>query len=153
MNKNTKTYILLGTVILIWGIIGYQVLGGFSIENDSEQTLQISNYKPVSTQKKEAFTILADYRDPFLGTLPKKKTTTKKVKKKPKQNTPQINIQYTGLITDSNTKNKIFFVTINGTQHLMNIKNKIQNVQLISGNSKQIKLKVDNTFRIIKKQE
>ncbi len=106
------------------------------------------NFKPKEQVKKDTFSILADYRDPFLGTMPpsKKKPKAKGVAK-PKVQLP--NISYTGLITDQNTKNHIFFVTISGNQYLMRKGNVQAEVTLVSGSSKNIRVRYKGIVKTI----
>nr|WP_298793792.1 hypothetical protein [uncultured Allomuricauda sp.] len=148
MNKNTKTYILLGAVLLIWGIIGFKVFSAMSPEPEAPVLADNVNFKPKEQVKKDTFSILADYRDPFLGTLPpsKKKSKTKGVAK-PKVQLPDIS--YTGLVSDQNTKNHIFFVTISGNQYLMRKGNTQAEVTLVSGSSKSIRVRYKGIVKTI----
>lgn len=156
MKKNTKTYILVAVVVLIWGLIGYKVLSTVNHESEKASLAVVSEFKPVPIKKKDTFSIVADYRDPFLGTIKKpvvktiKKTSKPKIKK---EAVPEINVLYTGHITDSNTKEKIFFVSINGQQQMMSINNTINEVTLISGNKSKIKVKVQKKVKTISLQE
>ncbi|MGW9686752.1 hypothetical protein [Flagellimonas sp. 2504JD1-5] len=148
MSKNTKTYLLLGAVLLIWGIIGFKVLGALSSEPEAPVLAENINFKPKEQVKKDTFSILVDYRDPFLGTMPpsKKKPKTKGVAK-PKVQFPNIN--YTGLITDQDTKNHIFFVTISGNQYLMRKGNTQADITLLSGSSKSIRVRFKGIAKTI----
>lgn len=89
---------------------------------------------------KDSFSINADYRDPFLGTLPstKKKMAQRTIKKEPVQ---KRNIMYSGLVTESSTGNTLFFISIDGQQHMMSLKEEINGVTLVYGNDKQIKVR------------
>ncbi|MEX0313720.1 MAG: hypothetical protein AB3N18_06050 [Allomuricauda sp.] len=140
MSKNTKTYVLLGAVLLIWGIIGFKVFSAMSPEPETPVLAENINFKPKERVEKDTFSILIDYRDPFLGTMPpsKKKPKIKRVAK-PKVQFPNVN--YTGLITDQNTKNHIFFITISGNQYLMRKGNTQADVTLVSGSSKSIRVR------------
>lgn len=139
---------LLGLVLAIWGIIGFRILGVFSPEREAVVAVDKLNFKPKEIVEKDTFSILADYRDPFLGTLSvaKKKTAASK----PKQ--PAVafpNIVYTGLITDQQTKANIFFVTIAGKQFLMQKRGMENEVTLISGNGKNIKVRYKEKLKTI----
>ena len=154
MKKNTKTYVLLGIVALIWGIIGYRIISAISSDPEPQTTAVNADFKPLPVQEKETFTILADYRDPFLGTLPKK--TAKKVKRSTKPKAPpapEIAIAYTGFVADKEAKDNIFFVTINGQQHLMSSGNEIDKVKLLSGNASSIKIRYNNKTKTIQLKE
>lgn len=154
MKKNTRTYVLLTVVALIWGTIGYKIISSLSSDPETgAQELAVS-FKPLPVQKKETFAITADYRDPFLGTLPKKKKKKRLVSTKPKAPAvPEVSIRYTGLMTDGSTNQKIFFVTIDGQQHLMNAKDEIAKVTLISGSAASIRIRHNNKTRTIQRTE
>jgi len=148
MSKNTKTYLLLAAVILIWSLVIYTVFTGRSEESVVESSNEITQVERIEAKKKDTFSIKANYRDPFLGTLAKKKTK-KRVVKPVKKAEPEISIQYTGFVTDQNTKNKIFFVTINGKQHLMNVNDEIEKVRLISGSESKIRIRANGKTKSI----
>ncbi|MBS9464164.1 hypothetical protein KIM67_17205 [Flagellimonas sp. 389] len=149
MSKNVKTYLLLGLVLAIWGIIGFRILGVFSPEREAVVAVEKLNFKPKEIVERDTFSILADYRDPFLGTLSatKKKTGTSSRPKPPVVAFP--NIMYTGLITDQQTKANIFFVTIAGKQFLMQKRGMENEVTLISGNGKHIKVRYKGKLKTI----
>ena len=114
-----------------------------------------SEFKPKTLKERDTFSIVADYRDPFLGTF-ETKTVTKNTSKNLQHNpttVPEVSIAFTGIITDTDTKSNIFFVTINSQQYLMNLKDNIQEVQLVSGNSIAIKVKYHNKLMTIPLQK
>lgn len=153
MNKKTKTYLLLTAVLLIWGIIGYKVLSANSGDTDAEVGFEKVALKPMQVQEKDTFSILADYRDPFLGTYPKKAVQKKKRAPKPKKAPePEINVQFSGVMTDKDTKRKVYFVTINGQQHLMSVKSEINKVTLLSGTSTSIRIRANGKTRTVELQ-
>lgn len=148
MKKQTKTYILLGTVLIIWGMIGFRVYSSLSTEPVTADVVQITTFRPQKIQEREEFTILADYRDPFLGTMPVKKIKKKKIKKAvPK--VPEPEIKYTGSITDTNTQGKIFFITMEGQQYMLAPKEKVGDLTLVSGNANRIKVRYKNRLKTI----
>ena len=106
MKKNTKTYLLITAVALIWGTIGYKILATGAADPIATPVV-MGTFKPLTQPKKVSFTVAADYRDPFLGTL------TQKPKKKGKRSTkpktppaPEIPILYTGLVTEDRYETK-----------------------------------------------
>jgi len=155
MTKNTKTYLLLGVVLFVWGTIGYKFISTLSPESIVDNEEIRPNFKPKPLQERDTFSILANYRDPFLGTFPpQKKQDIKNVSSRdPKKKVPEISIDYTGLITDSATRQKIFFVAINGQHYLMKLNDKIQEVHLISGNADAIRIRYLNTAQTIALQK
>ncbi|WP_350290173.1 hypothetical protein [uncultured Croceitalea sp.] len=152
MAKNTKTYLLLGVVLLIWGAVGYRIYSGLSPDVPAEQEVKATSFKPKAMVKKDTFSILADYRDPFFGTYSKKKKKVKSTTLK-KVVAPQIAISYTGSVIDNNQKNSIFFVTIEGQQVLMKARQTIQDVTLVSGTKMAIRVRHKGKLRTIKLQQ
>tara|TARA_R110000796_G_scaffold81456_2_gene179406 strand:- start:4196 stop:4660 length:465 start_codon:yes stop_codon:yes gene_type:complete len=141
MQKNTKTYVLLALVLLIWGIVGYKLMNWGASEELMATPIPVVDFKPKPQKEKDTFRIVAHYRDPFLGTALNSETASKIKKAKPKiEEPPMIAIVYTGSITDSSTKQKIFFVTVNGQQQIMKPKDSFSEVKLLSGSSEQIKV-------------
>lgn len=151
MKKQTKTYLLLVAVLLIWGIIGYKIVGAISPKPVQEEVeIKTVDFTPEPLVQKDTFSLIANYRDPFLGTLatkPKKKSTAKKAI--PKNPVPEVTIEYTGLITDNETKEKIFFIRIAGQQYLMSARDKIEGFTLISGSESQVRIRDGKKTRTI----
>ncbi len=140
---------LLGAVAMIWGIIGVKVFGALSFEPKTPMFAENINFKPKEVTQRDTFSILADYRDPFLGTMSasQKKTNTAKKAKVAAVQFP--NITYTGLITGQKGKDHIFFVTINGNQHVMQKRSENDGVTLVSGTSKNIRLRYKGIVKTI----
>lgn len=127
-------------MLLIWGIIGFKVIKALTHEPDIPP-MQVTKSELVQiANTKDSFSINADYRDPFLGTLPgtKKKMAQRTIKKEPVQ---KRNIIYSGLVTESSTGNTLFFISIDGQQHMMSLKEEINGVTLVNGNDRQIKVR------------
>jgi len=153
VKKQNKTYLLLAIVIGIWGIIGFKFLNA-SNPNGQEIAEVTSDqiFVPKQIKEREIFSIAANYRDPFLGTVqaPKKKIkkrTATTIKKK--ETVPQKLIQYTGFITDSRSNQKIFFVTIDGQQQMMSQNDTFQEVKLIRGTKSSIKVRYNGRTQTI----
>ncbi|SHK12457.1 hypothetical protein SAMN04488007_2087 [Maribacter aquivivus] len=142
MKKQYKTYLLLAVVLLVWGMIGYKFVSAInpSVESDNS-AVTAEKFVPKEIKEREQFAIVADYRDPFLGTM---KTPAsgrkKKVSKTVKKELPKKNISYTGFITDKASKQKIFFVTIDGQQQMMGLKDTFNEVKLVQGTNSYIKV-------------
>ncbi len=154
MKKNTKTYILLAVVGIIWGTIGYKIVSSLNPDPPTKSITETPDFKPLTiNKKKDTFSISADYRDPFLGTLPRKAVKRKSVAKPKKAPEPELEIKFTGVITDHDTNKKIYFVSFNGQQHLMSPSDEIEKVKLLSGTSSTIRIRHNNKTRTIKLQE
>lgn len=149
MTKNTKTYLLLGAVLFIWGAVGYRIYKGISPSETAlnAETAQV-NFKPKEPVEKDTFSIVADYRDPFLGIILKKKKIAVK-RKKQAPPIPEIPITYTGSVLGKNSSNSIFFVNIAGVQQLLKPKQTVNGVTLVSGTEKEIKIRCQGKLRTI----
>ncbi len=142
---------LLVLVLIVWGIIGYKVLSTIkpSVPELRQKRVDIS-FKPDTIKQVDTFSITAVNRDPFLGTLQvkkevkAKKTITGQIEWKP--------ILYHGNISKRNTKTHIFIISIDGQQFLMKQGQVLNNIKLISGNSKQIKISFKGSHKIIKRR-
>ncbi len=139
-------------VLIIWGVIGFKVVNTLSPDPEPpalpEQVLDV----PKATIKKDTFTLYANYRDPFLGTLPKSKSKpVKKLAKKEEK--PQKNIAYAGMVSQSGSSSALFFVTIEGKQHIMSPKQEIDGVRLLQGNAQRIKVRYDGNTQTITQTE
>lgn len=153
MKKQNKTYILLAVVLGIWGLIGFKF---FAATNPSSPEIaEISSdqiFVPKQIKARETFAIVANYRDPFLGTVqaPKKKVKKRpKVAVKKKKIVPTKSIQYSGFITDSNSKQKIFFVSVDGQQQMMSINDTFQEVKLVRGTKTSIRVRHNGSVQTI----
>ncbi len=151
MKRNKKTYLLLGLVLIIWGILGFKLLGSLRPNPIPLTNSAVGErFKPTAFPQKDTFSIVADYRDPFLGTLPKRKDTTTLKKAKPKVAVvPEKQIRYSGLVTESTTGNKIFFVSIDGQDVMMSLQQVEREVKLLAGNGTSIKVKYGSQIKTI----
>lgn len=152
MKKNQKTYLLLALVLTVWGILGFRIV---KTVNPSAEELpmatNIGKFRPEVIKQRNTFSIVANYRDPFLGTLPKSNIPKKKKKAvTPKKEVlPDKDIRYTGLIGESTTGKKIFFLTIDGQQQMLNEKGVFNEVELISGSFQKIKVRYNGKTKSI----
>lgn len=143
MKKQHKTYLLLAVVLLVWGMIGYKFVNAVnpSIENNNNSAVTVEKFVPKEIEEREQFTIVANYRDPFLGTMKNPASNQKKkVSKIVKKDLPKKSIVYTGFITDKGSKQKIFFVTIDGQQQMMSLRDTFKEVKLVQGTKSYIKV-------------
>jgi len=128
MQQKKKTiYILMPIVILVWGFVFYQLYGYFfstpSYANTEEKT--IINIDEI---KKDTFSIVANYRDPFLSQK-KIQTVNHTVASKTnrpttKKNTPLTvlkwpSIQYKGMIKNNNSERRVAIVNIDDKERIV----------------------------------
>lgn len=150
VKKNKKTYLLLAVVLGIWGIIGFKLL---KVVNPSpikaEELAFNETFVPKQVKARDTFSLALNYRDPFLGTVYAPKRTKKPSKKIVKPKTPEKAISYTGFITDKASKEKIFFVTIEGQQHMMVLNQVVADVKLVQGTKNSIKVRYEGHSKTI----
>lgn len=142
VKKQHKTYVLLALVLLVWGVIGYKVVNVINPSTETSQTASLSGkFVPKQIKEKESFSIVADYRDPFLGTVKTPNKSTRKIAVTSVQKEiPKKKISYTGFITDKGKNQKIFFITIEGQQQMMSLNDTFQDVKLLQGTTNYIKV-------------
>ncbi len=151
MKKNQKTYLLLTVVLAIWGILGFKIVKTANPASDQNiQSVISEKFEPTEFKERDTFSIVANYRDPFLGTLPKSKKPKKPKRATQKKDTlPQREILYTGFIAESASGNEIFFLTIDGHQQLMAKNEVFRKVKLLSGDSVKVKVQFDGKTKTI----
>ena len=148
MSKQTKTYLLLGVVLVIWGVIGFKVVNTLSPNEEPQIVQKQAMDIPKATIKKDTFTLYANYRDPFLGTTQSPKKKIKKTVSK-KVDTPKKNIVYSGMVSQSGSGSSLFFVTVDGQQHIMSANQEIEGVRLLSGNASRIRIRYNGMHETI----
>ena len=151
MKKNHKTYLLVSLVLIVWGILGFKVVNSISPSTNVKlSTASSEKFVPKAIKERDTFSILADYRDPFLGTMPKKKVLGKpKIVRPKKKKAPEKQIAYTGFITESTSGNKIFFVSIENRQYMMSIGDIQNEVKLIAGSKEVVKVRYSGINKTI----
>ena len=147
MKKQHKTYTLIIAVIIVWGVIGFQIFG--YLNPKEEILLPTTNKQSIARKKikkKQNYIIKKHTRDPFLG-----KTLTKPTKKGRKKKVAEpVNfppIIYHGII-ESN-KRKSFIISINGNQNILKIGESISDIKLLSGNKKEVKIHYKGNNKVI----
>lgn len=120
---------MLPIVFLVWGIVFYQLyLYFFSTPTYVTEKTEVE--VNVDEIKKDTFSIVANYRDPFLGEnirLTQPKTTNnqssqpkvqKNIAQKPIDN-PWPTIEYKGMIKNNNSEKRVGIVGLNNKEYLV----------------------------------
>ncbi len=132
-------------MVAVWGTIGYKVVSALNPElPDMEQHNFATNMDYKVATKIDTFAIKMVNRDPFLGTLMKKEAKKYIIKKKTIQWKP---ISYQGTIKQSQTKQQIFIVTINGNQYLLKKGQIKDSITLAFGNAKSVTMRYKNQLK------
>ncbi|GEM_PF-6870842 len=133
--KRLQTYVLLGAVLLIWGLLLYQLLLS-GAKNETPSSL--ATPPALHSYGKEPFhqfTIQTDYRDPFLEV---RKAKAKKgfVKKELTKTRIFPRIEYVGLL--SSQQGSRYVLKINGIPFFFKPSDNIEQVQLLRGTKEEV---------------
>ena len=149
MKKQQKTTLLLLLVLAIWGVLGFKIVSSLSPDAPELSSDSLENsFTPVASVERDTFSIAANYRDPFLGTLPKSRKAKSKRQVKA-QELPDKEVTYSGFITDNNTNKKIFFISVDGQQQMLSKREQFHGVTLLSGDENKIKIKYNGKTRSV----
>ncbi len=152
MSKNTKTYLLLGVVLLIWGIIGFRIASAISPEPETPFRSKKMAFKSLTLSQQDTFLINADYRDPFLGTFTTKKKKQSSKTKVVKAPTFDLDVRYTGSMVNHNSGKRIYFITISGQQYLLEKGKSAMEVRLVNGDEKTVTVRYKGVLKKISLQ-
>jgi len=155
MNKKNRTLILLLGVVLIYAAIAVRffLFNGGGTNPDAE-TNQVSGFSPINYSFDNTFTIDNNYRDPFLGSIPKKKTVkptskpAKPIKTKIEKALPKV--KYLGVISDASSSRKILSLSIEDKEFIVQAGQKIEDIKIISGDDEQMNIQVEGKEIIVK---
>ncbi|WP_298760631.1 hypothetical protein [uncultured Psychroserpens sp.] len=146
MKTKKKTYVLLVLVLGVWGTIVYKIITGLNPELPElniQQVIAIKDFK-VDT-KVDTFSIATVDRDPFLGTITKKKTKLSVAKKR--KSITWLPIVYLGIVKNKNQREQVFIVSINGKQSLLKQGQSKDSVALLGGNKNSVTFRYKNEQR------
>lgn len=132
---------MLVTVITIYIAI---IVRFFMLSNDNNSSKNTefltSDFKPTKYEARKDFSIINDYRDPFLGILPK---INQKVFKSQGNQSKIVNsyypeIHYLGVISDAKSEAKVLSLKINGKEIIIREGKTVDSVKVLSGNSNNL---------------
>ena len=140
--KNKKViYLLAPLVLIIWGLVLYRIFrisGGEEPMPNQRSTVIAPDTNQL--KKNKPFSIVADYRDPFLGTYtvkrkkPPSSTAKGGLKKKPPTPPPvAVNwpvVSYGGVIINQQSNQQIAIVTVGEREGLLAINQELQGIVL-----------------------
>ncbi|MAL60624.1 MAG: hypothetical protein CMC14_11305 [Flavobacteriaceae bacterium] len=149
-NKNVK-YVL-PIVVAIWGFFFFQL---FDACNPDEVTISLNSmgtFKTPEIKQKESFELQPIEKDPFLGTAyvkSNKRGSNPSASKK--SDLPWPNIQYLGVVQNSNSKDKVFVVSINGQQQVIKKGETFNEITVLKGNDETLSLRFQGKTQVFKK--
>ena len=141
-NQKKVIQFALPAVIIIWGFVAFELFYYTNKEKSPTQHLAIQTYKSPDIKKKETFELLPTESDPFLGKLYQKKSKPiiKQSRKSEKPPTKWPIITYHGVVSDNNSSSKIFVISINGEQSLMEKGDEIHGIKIVKSSEDSISL-------------
>lgn len=158
--KNKKlTYFLLPLVILIWGTVFYKLF--YTTFQEEEWTNEIVNLPKniAATSVADTFSIIANYRDPFLGNVISRENSEKNLsQQKPIMSQPKVepvvqwpNIVYGGTIKNQQSAKQLALVKINGKENILKAGEKIGVVELMKIYKDSIEVKMGKDKKVVRK--
>jgi hypothetical protein len=161
MKNKPLTYLLIVSVAAVWGIIFYRI---FSAGNDEEEIFrplvksQFVNESLDDYSYKDTFTLVLNYRDPFLSTaIYYVEEKVAQVASKPivfnaAPKRPAINwniIKYTGFISNPSKKSVVAIMSINGKEYMMKEGELVAGVKILRNLKDSVKVSYQNSTRFI----
>jgi hypothetical protein len=159
MKSNKGLYILLPLVAVVWGIIIYRIIKYVGQENTAiaELTLNEIKFEPEKFQN-DTFSILANYRDPFLGSAsieranshsPSRTTSSPASTSslQPKAKTPTI--IFKGIVKNKKSDKTIAVLKINDRTKMLAKGQTVDGIQLLNVSRDSIQVAYNGTKTII----
>ncbi|WP_340064288.1 hypothetical protein [Ascidiimonas aurantiaca] len=142
MKGKKNTYLLLTLVLVVWGIIGYRIIGAIS-PSEAPEALPVTDvsFRPEPVKQQARFELHEYPRDPFLGTYAVKPVTkpTTSVTKKPEIPWPAI--RYSGLVGGAKSGENIYFIYIDSRQYLLKPGSEAEGIKLVKGSPASVVLR------------
>ena len=135
--KKKTLYYMMPLIALVWGVVFYQLYSYFF--SSPVYATHVESVKVnIDEIKRDTFSIVADYRDPFLGKSIKRRTKRSSVnyysdnsgqtapknyakKEKPKKETvkPWPMIKYEGMIKNHSSDSRVGIMEVNGKEFMI----------------------------------
>ena len=153
LKNRTKTYLLLISVLCIWGIIGFKMVSALGPEGSELQSQELLvNFKPKPMTENDTFSITPVLRDPFLGTI-KKKAIAHTGNRPIKDTLVWPKVTYSGMVRKQNASVQVFVLNIDAYQYLLKKGQRIKDIILVGGNSEHIVIAYKNRKQTIALQK
>jgi len=143
MKNKRNIKILIPVVAVIWGLVLYKLFEAFYPEDLPMTTSTQTKFELPKYQERDSFSLTALEKDPFLGTIARKKAQRNGGTKQSKNTTEWPTTSYEGFVADDKGRTTVFVITVNGEQHLLKQGEMVQNVKLIRGSKQSIQLQYD----------
>ena len=156
-NKKLAIYVLLPVVVIIWGAAIFQI---FKVINPDSVAIKNLDFDKLPKSSKnnmpDTFSIVANYRDPFLGRSENHlgqgiKYTVAPVLKKPEIRIAWPALAYKGMIRNKKSNKQLVMVSIAGKTSMMNSGDEINGVGLIAISNDSVELSFQNEKKWLRK--
>ncbi|MBO9702113.1 MAG: hypothetical protein J7604_18030 [Sporocytophaga sp.] len=166
MKGKKMTYILLGGVVLVWGLIFMRIYKSLFSDSGVAEVSRSVVRKERNYEVKDTFELIAKYRDPFLGNIQASvrpvvftgsvNTFRNKPKTTPKPKEPEVMIDwsvisYIGLIKNPGSNKNVSLMLIRGNEYLMEEGNVRDDVKLIKNLKDSVKVLYSGKEKFIKR--
>lgn len=161
MKKKKTLYLMLPLIILVWGVVFYQLFSYiFSSPTYANETVkEVINIDEI---KQDTFSIVADYRDPFLGKKARfkkqsnsssntKKNLHKTIKNQIKAEKPWPLITYNGMIKNNNSDRRVGIIKIGGKEYLVKEEDIVSEVTILFINKNVVEVRFQKENKTITK--
>ena len=161
MKNKSMTYLLIAGVLAVWGIVFYRIYASVA-KDESQGNQAVAALKPIRNEEQEdTFVLLANYRDPFLGTSARAEDpTAKKVSRSlpsgPKKPEVQIDwsfIDYNGSVYNKASKKTVSLLTIRGQSCMLNEKDSSNQVTLLKNFGDSVLVAFSGKKKVIRLNE
>jgi hypothetical protein len=154
--KNKKlTYFLVIVTLSIWGIVFYRIISSVG-GNDVVTNYNLKQERSAELiDSTETFLLIADYRDPFLGSKIRKPALTR-IKKAAvvvveKEKMDGSLVSYLGLISNSNNKKTVGVIRFKGKEYLVSDGDAVEDLVVVKNYKDSVKVKFKGSISYIKR--
>jgi hypothetical protein len=160
--NNKKLLILIVLVTAIWGLIGYKVY--IQLREEPIAVHTVSNRFIADTTRREDYTLLLSYQDPFLKKTGKKKTELKTttIPQTPKKRTTPVTlpprvmvdwtkIKYLGVMNNTSRQVKTVAIRLDGNDHFVKEGEAIDGFKILEVRPDSVKVGIEGTVKYIKR--
>ncbi len=160
MQNKKALYLLIPAVIIIWGIIAYKIIIGLnSDDNIMPADFSTKQTNKVRQETSNNYTLIASYRDPFLGIVQKTTSvinhdTIKRNIIKPIQKTEILfpNIVFFGCIKNKMSNKEFAIIKVDGKERTMGIGESEQGIEIKKIYKDSIVISFNNVLKTIKNE-
>lgn len=138
MKKNSITYLLLIVVVVVWGVVFYNLFN----PSDKNKVEQVTSHVPVRKNENKRTKLSLNYRNPFRAVMVENKVEPEAQPVEIKKEEPPT-FKYKGFI--QGVKNKVVIIENKGVREVINPKDSLFGFKIISLNNDSIVVRKNKT--------